>query len=493
MKKRSTGRRPGKAESPIVADVVVEDAGSTYNRYEYDTRRRGVRLAETVLTYKSDSLEKGRLSNTLDVDGEPLLTLLVVSLPTFPGCFLKARIVGGFRGLGGVSTLVGVPVADASKDGIQAPDNLTRGERLGIDRSLEAIGRSGPAIDIEELARSIRSATEAFWEDRARKQSAVRSGAAWKATVPVTSVNGHANETERYTFAESMIPLLPMRFQQYVEQLLLPEERILAFVERPESTVRRGNVLSRQRLRHGVLVVTDRQLLMMEDSVPPGSTMIAWGFFARTTAIERIAGVSIRGEGNATVFSVAIAAAGGEEEYSADFPAECSDGLQDVAAVVENFIRIPSVGVRRVYSVTPTSEDRARWRQLAEEYPQLAALAATVDESEIVAAAAARPTRLKGVGPALLATDTELLLYGGGAKLASMPEHRVPIAQISSIEVLHSLMGTHLDVFFLESGAIRSLRVSYLYPDSEPFIDALLAVRTLLGKPVPEKTEVVES
>jgi hypothetical protein len=221
--------------------------------------------------------------------------------------------------------------------------------------------------------------------------------------------------------------------------------------------------------------------------------MIAWGFLARTTAIERIERVSIREEGNATVFSVSIAAAGGEEEYSTDFPAECSDGLQDVMAVIDNFIRIPPVGVRRVYSVAPTSEDRARWRQLADEYPQLAALVATIDESEVVAAAAARPTRLKGIGPALLATATELLLYSGGAKLGSIPEHRVPIEQISSIEVLHSLMGTHMDVFFIESGEVRSLRVSYLYPDSEPFIDALLALRTLLGKPVPEQADVVGS
>jgi hypothetical protein len=221
--------------------------------------------------------------------------------------------------------------------------------------------------------------------------------------------------------------------------------------------------------------------------------MIAWGFLARTTAIERIEGVSIREEGNTVVFSVSIAAAGGEEEYSADFPTECSNGLQDIAAAIENFIRIPSLGVRRVYSVTPSSADKAQWRHLADEYPQLAALVATIDESEVVAAAAARPTRLKGIGPALLATDTELLLYSGGAKLGSILGHRVPIEQISSIEVLHSLIGTHMDVFFIESGEVRSLRVSYLYTDSEPFIDALLALRTLLGKPVPEQADVVGS
>jgi hypothetical protein len=232
---------------------------------------------------------------------------------------------------------------------------------------------------------------------------------------------------------------------------------------------------------------------MMEDSVPPGSTMIAWGFLARTTAIERIEGVSIREEGNTVVFSVSIAAAGGEEEYSADFPTECSNGLQDVMAVIDNFIRIPPVGVRRVYSVTPSSADKAQWRHLADEYPQLAALAATVDEAKVVAAAAARPTRLKGIGPALLATATELLLYSGGAKLGSIPEHRVPIEQISSIEVLQSLVGTHFEVFFIENSEVQSVRLGYLYPDSEPFIDALLALRTLLGKPVSSSAEVVQS
>jgi inorganic pyrophosphatase len=469
--------------TPIVSDVVVEDAGNTYNRYEYDTKRRAVRLAETVLTYKSDSLEKARLTNSLGSDGEPLLAVLFVSLPTFPGCIVGARILGGFRDSEARLTLVGVPVADKSKEGYVALADLSRSERFGIERFLEREGRTGEPVEGAHLTTAIRSATEAFWEDRARKQSAVRAGAAWKATAP-PSRNGDRGEAGLHTFAESMVPLLPQRFQDYIKQLLLPEERILAFVERPEATVHLSHVLNRQKLSQGLLVATDRQLLMMEEPLPPGSTMVAWGFIATTTAIERIGHVSIAHEGNAIIFSASISALGGTNQYSVAFPEECLPGLQDVAQVAENFIATPAQGVLRLYEVNPSSKDRTQWLQLAGEYPQLATLIETAAEPLVKSAAAGRPARGKGIGPALVATDDGLLLYRGGQKLGANPGRLLPLSAITSVTLVQSLFGGRFEIFYIAAGEAQSVVLSYLYPDSEPFVKAFLVVRTLLGRPL---------
>jgi inorganic pyrophosphatase len=82
-------------EDPVVA--FVEIPMGSRNKYEWDAELGGVVLDRRLFTSMSYPADYGYIEQTLGEDGDPLDALVLVGEPTFPGCRIRARVVGVFH------------------------------------------------------------------------------------------------------------------------------------------------------------------------------------------------------------------------------------------------------------------------------------------------------------------------------------------------------------------------------------------------------------
>jgi len=486
----------GSREEPppeLTVNVRIEEPGGTFNTYSYDQQRGTLRLAG-VHHRPPSGVERGAVLNTLGEEDGPLEALIVVASPTSKGCIVEARVVGGVA----VSTpeaeklyLVGVPVVGSVRAEVRRADELLAAERQAIGDAAASEHRQGPLrwISCAEAEAVVKEATKAYWENKA-KTSGVRYAAAWK-TQPLSGRWAHDDEAEPHTWAEYLVPSLPFRFQGYVEELLLPDERLLFFVERP-SFVPGGvwGLLRRQKLRQGLLVITDRQVMVMLDSLPPDSTMVAWGYIAKASAVERLTGAWLDSRDSTCEMGFALDAAGGAERYTMTFPAEHAEALQEAVSLLEGFARPPTAtAARRLYNDKPSAgpaRDDGEEGDLEAKHPHLHDLLARVGEDSVLAAAAARPVDGRGLGPALALTAGRLIVFDGGShKDLQARCQEYPVAGISSVEITQSLLGCRFEVFTPAAEEVDKVTLRYNYPDAPPFLKAFIALRHLLGQPIP--------
>lgn len=100
--------------------------------------------------------------------------------------------------------------------------------------------------------------------------------------------------TAPHAYAEQLLRFVPQRFQQALAELLLEDERLLAFVERPLLRHRTG-VLGVQTWRSnaGLFLVTDRQILWLRDFFSPGTNYLPGGFIAHAAPVERLKSITL--------------------------------------------------------------------------------------------------------------------------------------------------------------------------------------------------------
>ena len=77
-------------------DVVIEIPTGSRNKYEYDHEQHVIRLDRRLFTATTYPADYGFVPDTLAGDGDPLDALVLVADPTFPGCVVRARILGMF-------------------------------------------------------------------------------------------------------------------------------------------------------------------------------------------------------------------------------------------------------------------------------------------------------------------------------------------------------------------------------------------------------------
>jgi inorganic pyrophosphatase len=84
-------------EFPDVIEVVVEIPRGSRNKYEWDRHAGVFRLDRVLSSAVFYNFDYGFAAETLSEDGDPTDTLLLVDEPTFPGCHVWARPVGGLE------------------------------------------------------------------------------------------------------------------------------------------------------------------------------------------------------------------------------------------------------------------------------------------------------------------------------------------------------------------------------------------------------------
>lgn len=86
---------PSAAEFPNVVEVVVEIPRGSRNKYEWDERAEVFRLDRVLASAVHYNFDYGFISDTRGGDGDHTDALLLIDEPTFPGCRVWARPIGG--------------------------------------------------------------------------------------------------------------------------------------------------------------------------------------------------------------------------------------------------------------------------------------------------------------------------------------------------------------------------------------------------------------
>lgn len=85
---------PTKDDASVVTAFIEIPRGSR-NKYEYDERTGRISLDRVLYTSVHYPTDYGFVVETLAEDGDPLDVLVLVQEPTFPGCLIPARMLGG--------------------------------------------------------------------------------------------------------------------------------------------------------------------------------------------------------------------------------------------------------------------------------------------------------------------------------------------------------------------------------------------------------------
>ena len=77
-----------------VVEALIEIPLHSKNKYEVDDRTGRIKLDRVLYASMVYPTEYGIIEETLAPDGDPLDILVICDSPTFPGCFVPARVLG---------------------------------------------------------------------------------------------------------------------------------------------------------------------------------------------------------------------------------------------------------------------------------------------------------------------------------------------------------------------------------------------------------------
>lgn len=75
-------------------NVLIEIPKGSQNKYEYDKDSNVFKLDRVLFSPFHYPGDYGFVPNTLAKDGDPLDALVLVNVPTFPGCVIESRPIG---------------------------------------------------------------------------------------------------------------------------------------------------------------------------------------------------------------------------------------------------------------------------------------------------------------------------------------------------------------------------------------------------------------
>jgi len=110
-----------------IMEVFVEIPKGSNNKYEYDKKKEAFRLDRVLFSPVYYPADYGYIEETLADDGDALDAMVLTTFPTFPGCIIRARIIGMFimkDEKGRDEKILGVPLNDPRFDNIESIDDL---------------------------------------------------------------------------------------------------------------------------------------------------------------------------------------------------------------------------------------------------------------------------------------------------------------------------------------------------------------------------------
>jgi inorganic pyrophosphatase len=133
-------------------DVVIEIPKGSRNKYEIDHESGKIYLDRMLFTSTAYPEDYGFIENTLGLDGDPLDALVILQVPTFPGCHIKVRAIGMFRmtdEAGGDDKVLCVPTHDPRMTHLQDINDVSEFDRLEIQHFFEVYKDLEPGKSVE--------------------------------------------------------------------------------------------------------------------------------------------------------------------------------------------------------------------------------------------------------------------------------------------------------------------------------------------------------
>jgi hypothetical protein len=569
MKKHQAGdeheTEKSSTKAPMVIEVQVRQPHRDCPMYRWD--REWERLCVTDI-YRAEPglpghLASFRIEGKLDV---PVLLLGAYSFP--PGTLAQARLLGALS-----------PTPTEEQEHLYPSDDWLFVAAASVDASLssyQSVEMLPPAqlgalrvymrtsMKVEQQQSTLRielhaadTAARCIRETRLllkREQRMQPKGKGWlkreeeERPVAWRAIEGFAEalrlELQRdallqeskaapHAQAEHLIRFVPQRFQQALADLLLDDERLLAFVERPLLRHRTGLLgMQTWRSNEGLFLVTDRQVLWLRDFLAPGSGFLPGGYIAHMAPLERLQAITILPAGNAPDeladrleskdspyirLVMEVSSCTGNELFAVEFPSkvEIEKALAHINGTLHAFLPFSEGERDRRVRRLPAVE---AWSPRGAEAEQLAGLGGIVpaaiaerlekrlssqlkhDGEENLLVSALVPTLEDYKSPARLVALTQSALLviedasgksrrtGAGRVDHTEHVHCYALATISSAQLRHSLLGSSLSIFVPQpDGHTQRHLVPFHSPAIAWFLPLYTRLRLLLSGPFRER------
>jgi inorganic pyrophosphatase len=557
--KASRERRRATTAQPMTLDVVIRQPQRDVPLYAWDREhaclsltgfyRAEGRLPADIATFE---LEKQKEA--------PVLVLLSQSVA--PGTRLKAHLVGALscgaapaqatdeqRLLLDDWLLVAVAEVDPAFSAIQSIEQLPPAQLAMLKTYVHAQGAGGPARE-ESRSANAYEAAQLIRETRLRlkkQQRAQSKGPGWFArdeeeqVVTWRAIEGlpsalraevlkktPSDPEAPHAQPERLIRFVPQRFQHALAELLLDDERLLFFIERPLLRHRSGWLrLQQWRSNEGLFLVTDRQVLWLRDFLSPGANFLQGGYIAHSAPLERMRVITLLEAGRAPAelaacleeqespylrLVIELESQAGRELFPVEFPQgarqekalahvvgllrsflPCSDGTQD-----RRVRRLPEVEAWQ-----PSGAEREKLAGLGGTIPvalrerleqRLSALLAASGEEALVSVAV--PALEEYRSPARLITLTRhavLVLEaeenrrqqtGSERQESAVQVQRYDLSALPSAQLRSSLVGSGLSLFVPRAnGPVQRVVVPFHSPALAWFVPLFTRLRVALTGP----------
>ncbi len=429
----------------------------------------------------------GTALGTLTSAGEPLGVWVVASVPIAPGALVQAQAIGllGWHDAGQTRhIIIATPKVDEGvvhvKDWRDLPEEQRRMLEAGIGHEQQPKWQA--AFQAVQVIRKAR---------RMARLAQVGTGPERATPVWQTSAGlGAFRESEgmAHTRAELSVRQLPLRYQEYIADMLADDERIVMYVPRPAFKGDRQGFLGRQeRQNDGLLVVTDQQVLWVVDALPPIEIVKSYGYIAKSCVLERVSGADVREDGDLAHLRLELASpAGNLERFSVSFPAASIGLLRRVVEYVEAFM--PGRGgfaLMRLASLPATEtpltnlieeNDEATRRLLG---PWEDRLSTALHEGEMLVAQAIVPAWSTEKPLLLAVTDQRVLRLNAHDQAPDV----FPLSHITSADLSHSVMQSWLRLWVAGDSGVTPVQVEFPLVTLGAFTHAYVAVRQGLIAP----------
>lgn len=80
-----------------IVEARIEIPMGSQNKYEIDQTTGRIKLDRVLYSSSHYPAEYGYIEKTLSEDGDSLDILVFTSSPTFPGCYIESKIIGGMH------------------------------------------------------------------------------------------------------------------------------------------------------------------------------------------------------------------------------------------------------------------------------------------------------------------------------------------------------------------------------------------------------------
>ncbi len=431
-------------------EIRIVQPGSITARY-YPVDADTLRLEAVLHPEESLPFDVGMLPTALTPYQEPF-TVLVLGRPSHPpGTVMRVRLLGALQRAEEPPFLLAVPAVDA-----RAPSHLEALPETQRAAILRALQRARPGdwrwLTTAESETHLHTGARRYHTRQERYGSAARDPS-WRPP-RLDRLSPSFAEAERYTPAEYTFYDLPYRFQRYVSESLLPDERVLYAVRRPAmSGARKRSFLRRERLQAGVVILTTRRLIHLAEHIPPDSANVRYGFHQQVGVVERLADVELLSRGENLLLRTRWDADGGQVLLEWEMPPYTRAALQDLTKVLRNFlVTAEDCALRRAGLPTPpealpplrdtAANDPAQEELCTQKHRAL--LKAALHPGERALAWALLPSWFRKTGE-------ERVLVVTGQRVVVLPAARpdIPLSRIAALEYSNSIIQSYLALHFV--------------------------------------------